>query len=59
MDDFKWEQVESDDPEKVTYLIRLPAELCNPVFLEILKQETARRYVYEMKKILENGVKND
>lgn len=59
MDDFQIKQVESDDPEKVTYLIKLPEEFCNPIFLDIFRQRMIQKIAYEFQSLILKGVKTD
>jgi hypothetical protein len=63
MDDFEIKQVESDDPEKLKFLIKLPAEYCTPEFLKILWAMAIEEYLKAMDKEIERailyGVKND
>lgn len=58
MDDFQIKQVESDDPEKVTYLIKLPEEFSNPIFLDIVRQQMIQKIIADISSLVLNGVKN-
>jgi len=53
MDDFQIKQVESDDPEKVAYLIKLPAGFCDPAFLDYLERRILESFVIEAEKFLQ------
>lgn len=53
MDDFQIKQVESDDPEKVTYLIKLPAYFCDPAFLDYLERGILESFVKKVEKFLQ------
>ena len=63
MDDFEIKRIESDDPEKLKFLIKMPAEYCTPEFLEILKSLAIEEYLKlmdkEMQRAILYGVKDD
>jgi hypothetical protein len=58
---FEIKQVETDDPEKVTYLIKLPDEVANdPEFVKFFQNEATKSLLAMFNKIwLENLENND